>query len=85
MFEEAHENFEGLRRVFASEASPVEAERAAAHLMGCRDCWLLATRAMAAHKAAIGGIAVPGPLRPLVDLHEMEQTRLEEWLEAQAI
>jgi tetratricopeptide (TPR) repeat protein len=84
MFEEAHENFEGLRRVFAAEASPVEAERAAAHLMGCRECWLLATRAMASQKAA-GGIAVPGPLRPLVDLHEMEQTRLEEWLEAQAI
>ena len=84
MFEEAHENFEGLRRVFAAEASPVEAERAAAHLMGCRECWLLATRAMAGQKAA-GGIAVPGPLRPLVDLHEMEQTRLEEWLEAQAI
>jgi tetratricopeptide (TPR) repeat protein len=84
MFEELHENLEGLRRVFTDEASPVEAERVAAHLTGCRECWLLATRAMAGHKTT-GGIAIPGPLRPLVDLYEMEQTRLEEWLEAQAI
>ena len=44
MFEQAHENPEGLRRVFAGEASPVEAERVAAHLTGCRECWLLATQ-----------------------------------------
>ncbi len=85
MFEEAHENLEGLRRLFAGQASPVEAERAAAHLVGCRECWLLATRAMAAQKTATGGITVQSPLRPLVELHEMEQARLEEWLEAQAI
>jgi tetratricopeptide (TPR) repeat protein len=83
MFEEAHENPEALRRAFAGEASPVEAERVAAHLTGCRECWLLATRAIAAKKAS-GGIAAQGPLRPLIDLHEMEQARLEEWLEAQA-
>lgn len=83
MFEEAHENFEGLRRLFAGRSSPAEAERVAAHLTGCRDCWLLATRAMALQKAS-GEIAVPVALRPLVDLHEMEQARLEEWLEAQA-
>jgi hypothetical protein len=83
MIEEAHENPEALRRVFAGEASPVEAERVAAHLTGCRECWLLATRAIAAQKAS-GVIAAQGPLRPLIDLHEMEQARLEEWLEAQA-
>lgn len=83
MFEEAHENLEGLRRVFAGEASPVEAERVAAHLTGCRECWLLASRAIAAQKA-IGGIAAQGQLKPLLELHEMEQARLEEWLEAQA-
>ncbi len=83
MFEEVHENPEALRRAFAGEASPVEAERVAAHLTGCRECWLLATRAIAAQKAR-GGIAAQGPLRPLIDLHEMEQARLEEWLEAQA-
>jgi tetratricopeptide (TPR) repeat protein len=83
MFEEAHENLEGLRRVFAGDASPVEAERVAAHLTGCRPCWLLATRAIAAQKAS-GVIAAQGPIRPLIDLHEIEQARLEEWLEAQA-
>ncbi len=83
MFEEAHENLDVLRRVFAGEASPVEAERVAAHLAGCRECWLLATRAMAAQKAR-GVVAVQGPLQSVVDLHEMEQAGLEEWLEAQA-
>lgn len=83
MFEESHENLEGLRRLFAGQASPVEEERVAAHLTGCRECLLLATRAMALQKAS-GGIVVPGPLRPLIDLHEMDQARLEEWLEAQA-
>lgn len=84
MFEETHENPEGLRRVFAGEASPVEAERVAAHLTGCRECWLLATRAIAAQRAS-GVIAAQGPLKPLIDLQEIEQARLEEWLEAQAI
>ncbi|HTG33294.1 MAG TPA: hypothetical protein VLB76_10215 [Thermoanaerobaculia bacterium] len=83
MFEEAHENLDVLRRVFGGEASPVEAERVAAHLTGCRECWLLANRAIAAQKAR-GGVDVQGPLRPLVELHEIEQARLEEWLEAQA-
>jgi tetratricopeptide (TPR) repeat protein len=84
MFEEPHENLEGLRRLFAGEASPAEAERAAAHLTGCRGCWRLAARAIAAQKAS-GVLALQGPLRSLVDLHEVEQTRLEEWLEAQAL
>jgi hypothetical protein len=84
MFEGTHENLEGLRRVFAGEASPVEAERVAAHLTGCRECWLLATRAIAAQKES-GGIAGHAPLKPLIDLYEMEQARLEEWLEAQAL
>src|SRR4051794_12351458 len=83
MFEEAHENLEGLRRLFAGQTSPAEAERVAAHLTGCRECWLLASRVIAGQKAS-GGIAVPGTLRPLIDLHELEQARLEEWLEAQA-
>jgi hypothetical protein len=83
MFEEAHESLEGLRRVFAGEVSSVEAGRVAAHLTGCRECWLLANRAIAAQKER-GGVAVQGPLRPLIDLYEMEQARLEEWLEAQA-
>src|SRR3954454_10429160 len=83
MFEEAHENFEGLRRVFAGQASPVEADRVAAHLMSCRACWLLATRALAGQKAS-GVIALQGPLQSLVGLYELEQGRLEEWLEAQA-
>ena len=42
MFEETHKDFEELRRLFAGQASPVEAERVAAHLTGCRECWLLA-------------------------------------------
>ncbi len=84
MFEEAHENLEGLRRLFAGEASPVEAERAAAHLTNCRRCWLLAIRAIALEKTR-GALPVHGPLRPLVDLHQMEQARLEEWLDAQAM
>lgn len=83
MFEQAHETLAGLRRVFSSEASPALAERAAAHLIDCRKCRLLATRAIAAQKAS-GAFAAPGPLRPLVDLHDMEQVLLEERLEAQA-
>jgi hypothetical protein len=83
MFEEAHENLEVLGRVFAGEASPIEAERVAAHLPTCRDCWLLASRAISAQKAR-GGIGVQGPLRLLIELHEVEQARLEEWLEAHA-
>ncbi len=83
MFEEAHWRLEGLRRLFAGQASPVEAERAAAHVAGCRECWLLANRAIAAEKAS-GGIALSGPLKPLIEMQEMEQARLEEWLKAQA-
>src|SRR4029077_1365760 len=83
MFEEAHEDLEELRRAFAGEASPVEAERVAAHLTGCRECWLLASREIAAQKSS-GVVAAQGPLRPLINLYEMEQARLEEWLEAQA-
>ncbi len=83
MFEESHEKLEGLRRVFAGQASPAEAERVAAHLTGCQECWLLASRAIAAAKAS-GEIAAFGPLKLLIDLHDIEQTRLEEWLEAQA-
>ena len=82
MFEEVHETLEGLRRAFAGEASPVEAKRIAAHLTGCRECWLLASRAISAQKER--GIPDEGPLRPLIDLYDMEQTRLEEWLEAHA-
>jgi tetratricopeptide (TPR) repeat protein len=84
MFEEAHENFDGLRRAFAGEASPVEAERVVAHLTGCRECWLLANRAIAAQRE-YGGLPAQGPLRALIELQEIEQERLEEWLEAQAV
>ncbi len=83
MFEEVHEKLEGLRRMFAGEASPAEVERASTHLASCRECWLLAIRAVDLQKAR-GAVAVQGPLRPLLDLHEVEQARLEEWLEAQA-
>jgi tetratricopeptide (TPR) repeat protein len=83
MHGEAHENLEGLRRLFAGEGAPGEIERAAAHLTGCRPCWLLAARALAAEKAS-GGAVLHGALRSIADLHEMEQARLEEWLEAQA-
>ena len=84
MFESMHWQLEGLRRLFAGQASPVEEECAAAHVAGCRECWLLANRAIAAEKA-VGGIVVQGPLKPLVELHEIERARLEEWLAAQAV
>jgi len=83
MFEESHENLEGLRSVFAGEAAQMETERVAAHLTSCRECWLLAARAIAFQKAK-GIVSVHGPLQSLIDLHELEQKRLEEWLEAQA-
>ena len=83
MHGEAHENLEGLRRLFAGEGAPGEIERATAHLTGCRPCWLLAARALAAQRAS-GGVVLHGALRSIADLHEMEQARLEEWLEAQA-
>ena len=84
MFEEAHENLEELRRLFAGQLSPVEAERVAAHLASCRECWLLATRAMAAQQTT-GAITIQTPLGLLVELHEVERARLEEGLEAQAL
>ena len=84
MLEEIHERIEGLQRVFAGEASSVEVERVVAHLTGCRECWLLATRAIATQRER-GRLVVQGPLRPLIDLYEMEQARLEEGLEAQAL
>jgi len=81
--DESHETLAGLRRLFSGQASPVEEERAAAHLTGCRACWLLAVRALDLQKAS-GDLVVPGPLRSVVALHEMQQARLEEWLDAQA-
>src|SRR4051794_11090642 len=84
MYEEAHETLEELHRLFAGQMSPVEAERVAAHLTSCRECWLLATRAMAAQQAT-GTITLQPPLGLLVELHEVEQARLEEELEAQAL
>jgi tetratricopeptide (TPR) repeat protein len=83
MHGEAHENLEGLRRLFAGKGAPGEVERSAAHLTGCRACWLLAARALAAERAS-GGVVLDAALRAIADLHEMEQVRLEEWLEAQA-
>lgn len=83
MHGEAHENLEGLRRLFAGKGAPGEIERAAAHLTGCRPCWLLGARALAAERAS-GGVVLHGAMRSVADLHEMEQARLEEWLDAQA-
>jgi tetratricopeptide (TPR) repeat protein len=83
MFKEAHKTLEGLRKVFDGQASTAEEERLAVHLMGCRACRLLSTRAIAAQKAT-GTIAVQGSLRLLLDLQEKEQAKAEEWLEAQA-
>ena len=83
MHEERHETLEGLRRLFAGKASPVEAERAAAHLTSCRGCWFLAARALALQKAS-GEVMVQGALRLVVELHEMQQARLSELLDAQA-
>jgi hypothetical protein len=83
MHGEAHENLEDLRRLFAGGGAPGEAERVASHLMGCRPCWLLAARALAAEKAR-GTLALRGPFRSVADLHETEQARLEEWLDAYA-
>jgi tetratricopeptide (TPR) repeat protein len=84
MFEEAHETLEELHRLFAGQMSPIEAERVAAHLASCRECWLLATRAMAAQQAT-GAITLLPPLGLLVEFHEVERARLEEGLEAQAL
>jgi tetratricopeptide (TPR) repeat protein len=83
MYGEAHEDLAGLCRLFAGEGAPGEAERAAAHLTGCRPCWLLAARAIAVQKRS-GSVFLDGALRSIADLHEMEQSRLEEWLEAHA-
>ncbi len=83
MHREAHENLEDLRRLFAGGGAPDEAERTASHLAGCRPCWLLAVRAMAAEKAR-GTLVLPGPLRSVADLHESEEARLEDWLDAYA-
>jgi tetratricopeptide (TPR) repeat protein len=78
-----HENLEGLRRLFNGQGAPGEVERVAAHLTGCRPCWLLAARALAEQRAS-GRLLPSGGLRSVADLQEMERVRLEEWLEAQA-
>src|ERR1700688_477771 len=83
MQEEAHEDLEGLRRLFAGQGSPGEVERAAAHITGCRPCWLLAARALAGQNTS-GAVVLHGALRSIADLHQTEQSRLEEWLDAQA-
>lgn len=80
---EVHETLGTLRRLFAGEGAPGEVERATAHITGCRPCWMLAARALAAERAE-GGVVLRGVLRSVADLHETEQTRLEEWLEALA-
>jgi tetratricopeptide (TPR) repeat protein len=80
---EVHENLERLRRLFAGEGAPGEIERAAAHITGCRPCWMLAARALAAERAE-GSVVLRGVLRSVADLQEAEQARLEEWLEALA-
>src|ERR1700761_4057480 len=79
----AHENLEGLRRLFKGDGSPGEVERVAAHLTSCRPCWLLAARTLAAQRAS-GRLPPSGGLRSIADLQEMERVRLEEWLRAQA-
>lgn len=83
MFDGSHETLAGLGRLFAGQASPAEAERAAAHLRVCGECRLLAAQAMETQKGS-GGLPARGPLRPFVELHEMEQASLGKWLEAQA-
>jgi tetratricopeptide (TPR) repeat protein len=83
MYDESHETFESLHRLFAGHGAPIEAERAAAHLTGCPECRRLASRAIAAQRAR-GDVLAQGPLRWIVELLEIEQNRLEEWLEAQA-
>jgi tetratricopeptide (TPR) repeat protein len=84
MPEETHESLERLRRLFAGDGDPGEVERAVAHLTGCRPCWFLAARALAAERAAKGSVILRGALRSVADLHEVEQARLEAWLEALA-
>jgi tetratricopeptide (TPR) repeat protein len=80
---EEHENLERLRRLFAGEGSPGEIESAAAHITGCRPCWMLAARALEAERAK-GSAALRGVVRSVADLQEAERSRSEEWLEALA-
>jgi tetratricopeptide (TPR) repeat protein len=85
MYGRSHETFEGLCRLFAGEAALLEAERIAAHLTSCRQCWLLAARAYFAKRARSEVAAAQGPCRLVAALLEMEQARLAEALEAQAL
>jgi tetratricopeptide (TPR) repeat protein len=82
MLDGAHETLDRLVHLFAGQAAPAEVERAAAHLRSCSDCRLLAAQAMEAQRS--GGLPSRGPLRPFVELHEMEQASLAKWLEAHA-
>jgi len=67
MYDERHQHLGGLRRLFAGRGGLAEADEAAAHLIDCRRCWLLAARAMAAERAE-GVLAVPGSLKLVADL-----------------
>jgi tetratricopeptide (TPR) repeat protein len=82
MNSEHHETVEGLRRLLSGEASAAESEQAAMHLLSCRDCALLAARALGAQKAK-GKIGASGSLRLVIDLHEMQQARISEAVESQ--
>jgi hypothetical protein len=72
-----------MTKVFQGEAPPALAEEIVSHLVGCRECSILAARAIA-EQEEIGPLVAEGPLGAVVELYRFEQNRLEERLEAQA-
>ncbi len=83
MLEGRHESRDDLARLFRGETTPAEIERVATHLVGCKECWNLAIRAIADQESA-GSLSSAGPLKAVVELYRLEQGRLEEGLVAQA-
>lgn len=74
-----------LGRVFGGTASSAEADRAVAHLAGCRSCWSLAAKVIADLNAR-GKLAAVGMTGPgaIVRLMREETERLYETLRARA-
>lgn len=83
MYDAEHLSLWALRRLFDGKASQYESDQAALHLARCRQCWLLAERAMAEQRQC-GEIEAKGLLKSVIDLRAIEHGHRLAWLKARA-
>src|SRR5436305_12257497 len=79
-----HETRDSLARLFRGKSTASEIDKVVAHLVGCRDCWAIAARAVSDQQASGEPLCTEGPLKAVVDLLNLEEQQLLEGLEAQA-